>query len=97
MNELLRTASEQGIAVIDFGQDKSRDHCLESILRQVVTDRIDSKQFKIADLTGAGNMLLKIEILVEGDTTSCGQLKKVDSGFHLDRQRKGETGFFGCV
>ena len=67
MNELLRTASEQGIAVIDFGQDKSRDHCLESILRQVVTDRIDSKQFKIADLTGTGDMLLKTEILVEGN------------------------------
>ena len=67
VNELLRTASEQGIAVIDFGQDKSRDHCLESILRQVVTDRIDSKQFKIADLTGTGDMLLKTEILVEGN------------------------------
>ena len=32
VNELLRTASEYGIAVIDSGQDKSRDQCLESIL-----------------------------------------------------------------
>ena len=30
-------------------------------------DRIDSLQFKISDLTGAGDMLLKREILVEGD------------------------------
>ena len=30
-------------------------------------DRIGSTQFKIADLTGAGDMLLKREILVEGD------------------------------
>ena len=30
-------------------------------------DRIDSTQFKIEDLTGAGDMLLKREILVEGD------------------------------
>ena len=67
VNELLRTASEYGIAVINSGQDKSRDQCLESILRQVVTDRIDSKQFKIADLTGTGDMLLKTEILVEGN------------------------------
>ena len=29
--------------------------------------RIDSMQFKIADLTGAGDMLLKREILVKGD------------------------------
>ena len=57
----------QGIAVIDSGQDKSRNQCLESILSQVVTDRIDSTQFKIADLTGAGDMLLKREILVEGN------------------------------
>ena len=32
VNELLRTVSEQGTAVIDSGQDKSRDQCLESIL-----------------------------------------------------------------
>ena len=32
VNELLRTASKQRIAVIDSGQDKSRDQCLESIL-----------------------------------------------------------------
>ena len=32
VNDLLRTASEQGIAAIDSGQDKSRDQCLESIL-----------------------------------------------------------------
>ena len=32
VNELLRTASEYGIAVIDFGQDKSKNQCLESIL-----------------------------------------------------------------
>ena len=32
VNELLRTASEKGIAVIDSGQDRSRDQCLESIL-----------------------------------------------------------------
>ena len=32
VNELLRTASEQGIAVINSGQDKSRNQCLESIL-----------------------------------------------------------------
>ena len=41
-----------------------------SVLRascDIVTDRIDSMQFKIADLTGAGDMLLKREILVEGD------------------------------
>ena len=56
VNELLRTVSEQGTAVIDSGQDKSRDQCLESIL-----------QFKIVDLTGAGDMLLKREILVEGN------------------------------
>ena len=67
VNELLRTASEQGIAVIDSGQDKSRNQCLESTLLQVVTDRIDSTQFKIADLTGAGDMLLKREILDEGN------------------------------
>ena len=30
-------------------------------------DRIGSMQFKIADLTGAGDMLLKREILVEGN------------------------------
>ena len=34
---------------------------------QVVTDGIDSMQFKIADLTGVGDMLLKREILVEGN------------------------------
>ena len=32
VNDLLRKASEQGIAAIDSGQDKSRDQCLESIL-----------------------------------------------------------------
>ena len=67
MNRLLRAASESGIVVINSGQDKSRNQCLESILWQVVTDGIDSTQFKIADLTGAGDMLLKREILVEGN------------------------------
>ena len=66
-NELLKTASEWSIAVIDSGQDKGRDQCLESILWQVVMDRIDSTQFNIAELTDAGDMLLKREILVEGD------------------------------
>ena len=31
-------------------------------------DRIDSKQCKTADLTGVGDMLLKREILIKGDT-----------------------------
>ena len=67
VNKLLRTAGEQRIAEIDSGQDKGRDQCLESILWQVVMDRIDSTQFNIAELTDAGDMLLKREILVEGD------------------------------
>ena len=62
-----------------------------------MTDKIAFTQFKIADLTGAGDMLLKREILVEGNAPGCGQLKKDESRFHLDRQRKGETGFSGCV
>ena len=32
VNELLRTASELRIAVIDSGQDKSREYCVESVL-----------------------------------------------------------------
>ena len=48
-------------------RNKSRDQCLESILWQVVIDKIDSTPFKIADLTGAEDMLLKREILVKGD------------------------------
>ena len=58
VNELLRTASGQRIAVSDSGQEKSRDQCPESILWQIVPERINSTEFKIADLTGAGNMLL---------------------------------------
>ena len=48
-NELLKTASEWSIAVIDSGQDKGRDQCLESILLQVLTDTLDSTQFKRTD------------------------------------------------
>ena len=62
-----------------------------------MTDRIDSMQLKIVDLTGAGDMLLKREILVEGDSQVCGQLKKDELRFHSDQQKKGETGFSGCV
>ena len=36
-------------------------------MSQEVTDRIDPTQFKIADLIGVGDMLLKREILVEGN------------------------------
>ena len=32
VRELLKTASGQGVAVLDVGQDKSRDQCLKSIL-----------------------------------------------------------------
>ena len=65
-----------------------------------MTDGIDSTHFKIADLTGAGDMLLKGEILVEGNVQVADgflYLKKDKSRFHSDRQRKGETGFSDCV
>ena len=61
-----------------------------------MTDGIDSMQFKIADLTGAGDMLLKREILVEGNA-QVADMKKDESRFHSGRQRKRETGFSGCV
>ena len=61
-----------------------------------MTDRTDSTQFKIADLTGAGDMLLKREILFEGNA-QVADMKKDESRFHSARQRKGETGFSGCV
>ena len=52
----------------------------ESILRQVVTDRKDSTQFKIAELTGAGDMLLKRESLVEGDAQVADSRRKMNRG-----------------
>ena len=46
-------------------------------------DRIDSMQFKIAELTGAGDMLLKREILVGGNV----QVADSRSSIQLDRER----------
>ena len=91
VNELLRTASEWRIAVIDSGQDRNRDRCLESIVWQVVTDRINSTQFKIADLTSAGDMLLKREILVGGN------VQVADSQVPFSLTEKGTERLFWCL
>ena len=61
-----------------------------------MTDEIDSTQFKIADLTGAGDMLLKREILVEGNA------QVADSGRKMNRcsiqiDREGERQAFLVV
>ena len=54
-----------------------------------MTDRIDSTQFKIADLTGGGDMLLKREILVEGDAQVADSRRKMNRGFiQIDRERE---------
>ena len=54
-----------------------------------MTDRIDSTQFKIADLTGAGDMLLKREILVEGNAQVADRGRKMNRGsIQIDRERE---------
>ena len=52
-------------------------------------DRIDSMQFKIADLTGAGDMWLKREILVVGDAQVVDSWRKMNRGsIQIDRERE---------
>ena len=62
-----------------------------------MTDRIDSTQFKIADLRGVGDMLLKREILVEGDAQVAESYRKLNRGsIQIDREREKQA-FSGCV
>ena len=61
-----------------------------------MTDGTDFTQFKIADLAGAADMLLKRKILVEGDAQVADN-RRDESGFHSDRQRKGGRGFLVCL
>ena len=54
-------------------------------------DGIDSTQFKIADLTGVGDMLLKREILVEGNAQVADRRRKMNRGsiqIHRERERQ---------
>ena len=54
-----------------------------------MTDRIDSTQFKIADLIGAGDMLLKREILVEGNAQVADSRRNMNRGsIQIDRERE---------
>ena len=61
------------------------------------SDRIDSTQFKIADLTSAGDMLLKREILVEGEAQVADTEERLIEVEFKSTEKGTDSFFSGCV
>lgn len=67
-DQICGAPSKKRITVINTRQNESTDRTFDSIVSEIMTDRIDSTELEIANLTRTGNVLLEGENLIKSDT-----------------------------
>ena len=66
--KIVRRTGKEGVAVIDARENESTYQCLQSVVCEILTNRANSTKFKVASLTGTGDVLLKGESLIKCET-----------------------------
>lgn len=67
-DKVFGTASQKRVAVIESRQNKGTDEGYCGVFREVLTNRADAAKFKIAGSTDRGDMLMKGQSLIKGNT-----------------------------